>query len=157
MFPLVFKLVDIIPVHKKTQKAWKAITYLPVFSVISPGYMKSSCLNKFWNFLNHFYGDIIVDLLIIDQLLTDLSKVFECLFHDLLFVNLNTYWFSIAVLRLAQNDLSDRKQRTKINSDFSSWEEILLGVPQGYILGTLLFNIFLCDFFFIMNDTDFGS
>ena len=60
-----------------------------------------------------------------------------------------------------QNYLSNRKQRTKINSDFSSWEEVLVGVHLGpylaSILGPLLFNIFLCDLFFIMNETDFAS
>ena len=90
-------------------------------------------------------------------LLTELSKAFDCLSHDLLIAKLNAYGFSIAALRLVQNYLSNRKQRTKINSDFSSWEKILFGVPQGCILGPLLFKIFLCDLVSIMNETDFAS
>ena len=90
-------------------------------------------------------------------LLTDLSKVFDCPSHELLITKLNACGFSIAALRLVENYLSNRKQRTKINSDFGSWEEILFGVPQGSILGHLLFNIFLCNLCFIMNETDFAS
>ena len=52
--------------------------------------------------------------------------------------------------------LKNRKQRTKINSAYSSWEEILFG-SQGSILGLLLFSIFLCYLSYMMNDTHFAS
>ena len=55
--------------------------------------------------------------------------------------------------RLVQSYLSNGKQRTKINSEFSCWEEISFGVPQGSILAPLL-----CDnLLFTTNETDFAS
>ena len=82
-----------------------------------------------------------------DALLTDLSKVFDFLLCGLLIAKLNAYGFSKAALRLVQNYLSNRKKRTKINSDFNFWEDILFGVPQGSILGPLLFKNFLFIYF----------
>ena len=58
-------------------------------------------------------------------LLTDLSKAFDCLSNEILLPKLNAYGFSLPALRLMQGYLSNRKQRTKINSEFSLWEEIL--------------------------------
>ena len=64
-------------------------------------------------------------------LLTDLSKAFDCLDHELLIAKLNAYGFSLTALKLVHNYLSNRKQRTKINSMYSSLLETLFGVPQG--------------------------
>ena len=83
-------------------------------------------------------------------LLTDLSKAFDCLFHELLLVKLHAYGFSFAAVRLVNSYLTNWKQRAKVNSSYSSWEEILFGFPQGSILGLSLFNIFL-------RDIDFAS
>ena len=78
-------------------------------------------------------------------LLTDLPKTFDCLPYDLIIAKLNACGFSLSTSRLIHSCLSNRKQRTRINSAYSSWEEIFFGVPQCFILGPLLFNIFICD------------
>ena len=60
-------------------------------------------------------------------------------------------------LRLIRDYLSNRKQRTRINNSCSTWMEIVLEVPQGSILGSLLFNIFFADLHFILNSTDIAN
>ena len=74
-------------------------------------------------------------------LLIDLSKAFDCLDHELLIAKLNAFAFSLTVLKLAHNYLSNRKQR-KNKFIVRSLLEIIFGVPQGSILGSPLFNIF---------------
>ena len=70
---------------------------------------------------------------------------------------LHAYGFSLGALRLIYSYLTKRKQRAKVNGDYSSWEEILFGVPHGYILGPLIVNTFLGDLFLIMKETSFAS
>ena len=81
-------------------------------------------------------------------ILTDLSKAFDCLNHELLIAKLNAYGFDLTSLTYIYSYLSDRKQRTKVNNCLSSWSSIKSVVPQGSILGPLLFNIYLNDIFF---------
>ena len=90
-------------------------------------------------------------------LLTDLSNAFDCLDHELLIAKLNAYGFSLTTLKLVHNYSSNRKQRTKINSTYSSLLEIIFEVPQVSFLGPLLFNTFLIDLFFIIEDIDIVS
>ena len=58
-------------------------------------------------------------------LLTDLSKAFDCLNHDLLRAKLNAYGFSFPALRLIHDYLLNRKQRIRINNSYSTWVEIV--------------------------------
>ena len=55
---------------------------------------------------------------VFEVLLTDLSKAFDCLSHELIIAKLNTYGFSLSALKLMQSYLSERKQRTKINQAY---------------------------------------
>ena len=76
-------------------------------------------------------------------LLTDLSKAFDCLPHDLLTAKLRAYGLDMSSLKFLHCYLTKRRQIVKINNTYSSLSEIPSGIPQGSIFGPLLFDIFL--------------
>ena len=84
-------------------------------------------------------------------------KALDFLPHELLIVKLDAYGFDKSSLKWIHSYLSNRKQRVKINSRYSSWSDILFGVPQGPFLGPLLFNIFKCDMFYFLEDFDIAN
>ena len=81
------------------------------------------------------------------ELLTDLSKAFDSIVYDFLIAKLEAYGFSYEALKVMLSYLTDRKHRTKVNDSFCDFIDLLLGVLKGSILGSLLFNIYICDLF----------
>ena len=65
--------------------------------------------------------------------LMDLSNAFDTINYDLLLAKLHAYGFTNKSLRLIKSYLTNRWQRTKVNTSFNSWSELLLRVPQGSV------------------------
>ena len=81
-------------------------------------------------------------------------KAFGTLNRDLLIAKLTAYGFEHDALKLIYSYLTNKRHRTKINSAFSSWEELTQGGPQGSALGPLVFYIFLNDLFYLSECTE---
>ena len=79
-----------------------------------------------------------------DALLVDLSKPFDCIPHDLLVAKLHAYGIILNAATFIYTHLKSRKQNVKIHV-FSSFQTLLSRVPQGSVLGPIVFNIFLND------------
>ena len=181
IFPSILKLADITPVYKKNSRCKKSnyrpISVLPNLSKIFENVLYDQISSFFENIFSKYQtgfkkGFNPQSCLVamtekfkksLDQggeyaaLLTDLSKAFDCLPHDLIIAKLHAYGFDKASLRLMHSYLTDRYQRVKINNSYSFRSLIKHGVSQGSILGPILFNMFLFDMFFMIDKIDFAS
>ena len=82
---------------------------------------------------------------VVETVFKDLSKAFDCVPHDLLIAKLDSYGFSEKSAVFLYSYIKRRKQNVKIDNTLSTFQSLISGVPQGSILGPILFNIFLND------------
>ena len=178
MFPEQFKIANVRPTYKKDKreeiKIYRPVSVLSSFSKIYEKFIQESVTPSMDKFLSGFisayrkasganhvllrliekWKSVLDNKNFVRSVLMDLSKASDCITNDLLIAKLHAYGFSGNSLTFFYSYLKRRKQNVKINNTYSPFKELLSGVPQGSILGPILFNIFINDMFLWLSTAD---
>ena len=122
-------------------------TFFTENNLISPnqsGFRGDCCVNQLLAITHEIYKSFDEGFEVRGVFL-DISKAFDNVWHEGLPLKLNQNGISGYLLKLLRDFLSYRKQRVVLNGQHSSWDNVNAGVPQGSILGLLLFPIYIND------------
>ena len=177
-FSITLKNANVTPVPKKddpTDKTnFRPVSVLPVLSKVFERVIYNQLGKYMDTFLNkllcgfrkaHSTQHALFKLLqrwwkeldnsgLVGTILMDLSKAYDWLPHNLIIAKFEAYGFSISSLSLLLDYLTSRRERVKLGSSYSVWNEIKRGVPQWSILGPLLFNVFINDIFMFIEKSE---
>ena len=105
-----------------------------------------SCVNQLLTITHEIFSSFDCNpSLEVRSIFLDISKAFDKVWHEGLLYKLKSFGISGNLLNLIKHYLTDRSQRVLLNGQCSNWQPILVGVPQGSILGPLFFLMYIND------------